>query len=144
MPLFPAEVQVANDDGGAPVLTAVGHELHVSLAHTPWLGVAMVGADRPVGIDIERIEPRPERFDALVMTVDERALLPAGRDEDEWRTRVWAAKEAAAKAARTGLEGNPKRWTLTAVDGERLLVDGRWVQTTRFEEEHVVAWTEQS
>jgi hypothetical protein len=56
---------------------------------------------------------------------------------------VWAAKEAAAKAARTGLEGNPRRWVLAAVDGERLLVDGRWMQTTKFEEEHVVAWTEQ-
>ena len=142
VPLFPAEVQVANDERGAPVLRGHGEGLHVSLAHTPWLGVAIVGADGPVGIDVERIEPRPERFDALVMGADELALLPADRDEDEWRTRVWAAKEAAAKAARTGLEGNPKRWVVSAVHGERLQVDGRWVQTTRFEEEHVVAWTQ--
>jgi acyl transferase domain-containing protein/phosphopantetheinyl transferase len=140
--LFPAEVRVANDDDGAPLLQGVGAELHLSLAHTAWLGVALVHDGGPVGIDVERIEPRPERFDALVMSAAEQALLPAGRNEDEWRTRVWAAKEAAAKAARTGLEGNPKRWVLTALDGERLQVDGRWVQTTRFEEEHVVAWTE--
>jgi phosphopantetheinyl transferase len=141
-PLFPAEVRVANDERGAPLLQGVGADLHLSLAHTPWLGVALVHDAGPVGIDVERIEPRPERFDALVMTPEEQALLPVGRDEDEWRTRVWAAKEAAAKAARTGLEGNPRRWVLTAVDGERLQVDQRWVQTTRFEEEHVVAWTE--
>jgi acyl transferase domain-containing protein/phosphopantetheinyl transferase len=143
VPLFPAEVQVANDEQGAPVLGGVGADVHVSLAHTSWLGVALVSPSGPVGVDIERIDARPERFDALVMAPAELALLPAGRDEDEWRTRVWAAKEAAAKAARTGLEGNPRRWVLAAVDGERLLVDGRWMQTTKFEEEHVVAWTEQ-
>lgn len=147
-PIFPAEVQVANDHAGRPTVSAVGvaagEDLQVSLAHTAWLGVALVGdatdEERSVGIDVERIEPRTDRFDGLVMAPEEQALLPVA--DDVWRTRVWCAKEAVAKAAGTGLEGNPKRFALTAVDGERLLVGGRWVQTTIFEEEHVVAWTE--
>jgi acyl transferase domain-containing protein/phosphopantetheinyl transferase len=149
-PIFPAEVVVTNNEAGQPSATSatVAPELLdgvcVSVAHTAWLSVAIV-ADEPVGIDVERVEPRPERFDSLVMADSEVALLPPGRDEDEWRARVWTAKESAAKAAGTGFEGNPKRFVVSAVDGERLQVDGRWVATTVFidrDQTYVAAWTE--
>jgi phosphopantetheinyl transferase len=60
-------------------------------------------------------------------------------------TRVWAAKEAAAKARGTGLEGNPRRFEVVDVAGERMLVSTpggarAWIQTRR-DGDHVVAWT---
>jgi len=171
-PIYPAELALTNDDEGRPVLLRrpVGTaDRTVSIAHTEWLGAALVGpAGTAVGVDIEAVEGRSERFDALVLTAAEQCLpRPAGDGRDRWLTRLWAAKEAAAKAQGTGLQGRPKDFEVTAVDGDRLLVAGRWIRTavvdpdlllrthldpnligaraaTRSDEpkEYVVAWTE--
>ena len=64
-------------------------------------------------------------------------------------TRFWAAKEAVAKAAGTGLGGRLHRFAVERVDGDRLLVAvgkgaaSRWVQTGvgTEPEPYAVAWT---
>jgi phosphopantetheinyl transferase len=150
--LFPIEVHVANDGAGRPVVEAPGHDdLRVSIAHTGTLGVAMAADGVDVGIDIEVVEPRPETFVATAFTAAERELLPSADDpaRDLEVTRRWCAKEAAAKAAGTGMQGRPQDWEVAAVDGDRLLVQGRWIATTVLgdpthptEPVHVVAWTE--
>ena len=101
--------------------------------------MAIVAEGRDVGIDLERIEARAPGFEAVAFGAAELALLPAdGRDE--WTARFWAAKEAAAKAAGTGLEGDPRRFAVAERDGERLRVGERWMETRR-EGDLVVAWT---
>ncbi len=90
---------------------------------------------------MEKIDPRSEAFAALAFTPAEIELLPA-IDRDEWMTRFWSAKEAAGKAAGTGLSGNPKGITISNVDGERLLANGKQVQTRKIGE-YIVAWTVQ-
>jgi phosphopantetheinyl transferase (holo-ACP synthase) len=138
-----------------------GRGLHVSLAHRRGVAVAVVGpglngttggsaggpgapdapagsagdggfdeAARHVGVDVELVEPRSATFAGLMMRAPE-AKLGIGRPRDEWLTAVWTAKEAVAKADGTGLRGRPKDWAVQAVDGDWLLVDGRWVETTR-------------
>ena len=88
-----------------------------------------------------------------MLSDDELSLLPTDPDTGElsaeWFTRAWSAKEVSAKVAGTGLSGRPKDFPLTAVDGERLLVAGRWVRTitdhptdTTEEPRHVIAWTD--
>src|SRR5690606_16701610 len=109
-PLFPIEVAVANEDSGRPTVAHAGTEdLRVSIAHTTGIGVALVREGVDVGIDVEVVEPRAATFEATALTEGERALVPAldgGRDAA--LTLLWAAKEAAAKAAGTGLQGRPR------------------------------------
>jgi phosphopantetheinyl transferase len=131
-PVYPAEVRVGNDPAGRPFVTG-GYgrtlpELHVSIAHRGETAVAMARAEGPCGIDIEEVTDRPEGTLAVALTTAERELLtslvhrPGGAPERLWFTRFWAAKEAVAKARGTGLGGEPKRFEITSVDGDRLTV----------------------
>ena len=122
--IFPVEVTVSNDDDGAPHATAPdGSDVRISIAHTAGLGVAMAAHGVDVGIDIERIEDRPDSFELAALSKKERARFEALPDiarqsvRDVELTRWWAAKEAAAKAAGTGMQGRPKDWKVVEVDG---------------------------
>jgi acyl transferase domain-containing protein/phosphopantetheinyl transferase len=140
--LFPVEVEVHNEPSGRPVInTPFADDLRVSVAHKDDVAVAIVGDCRDVGIDIERIAPRTDGFIAVAFVADELALI-AGRDRDEWMTRLWTAKEAVAKARATGLK-DPKQFVVRAIDGERLTIDDDVVDTRR-DGDHVIAWTRRS
>ncbi len=150
--MFPIEVAVRNEASGRPVVSGTfDQDLRVSIAHKDGIAVARVAEGRDVGVDIERIEPRGESFAKIAFSDAERALRPTDDGPaDEWLTRVWCAKEAAAKALGTGLEGNPRHFEVREVAGQRLLV-GRtgarssdppvWIETRR-DGEYVVAWSE--
>jgi phosphopantetheinyl transferase len=139
-PLFPVEIQVANEQTGRPVVRgACPEDLNISIAHKNDLAVALAGAGRAVGIDIEHVAPRDAGFEAIAFTAREREMLPA-IDRDEWIARFWSAKEAAAKARGTGLAGNPAGVEIGERRGDVLVVDGTAIQT-RLEGEYVVAFT---
>jgi acyl transferase domain-containing protein/phosphopantetheinyl transferase (holo-ACP synthase) len=147
--IFPVEVTVSNDAEGAPLATAPdGSDVRVSIAHTAGLGVAIAAHSVDVGIDIERIEDRPDSFELAALSKKERARFEVLPDIDRQSvrdlelTRWWAAKEAAAKAAGTGMQGRPKDWKVVDVDGDRLRIGDRWYGTARLGTDHVVAWTE--
>ena len=141
-PLFPIEIAIESDATGQPrVKGPFARDIRVSIAHKDSIACAIASEGFDRGIDIEKIEPRSDAFAALAFTADELRLLP-GTDRDEWRTRGWSAKEAAGKARGTGLQGNPKGLRLTAVDQDRLLVDGRWIATRRHGN-YIIAWTVQ-
>ncbi len=162
-PVFPAEITIGNDPDGAPqVVAGPGRGRPLAISHTSWVGAARCGpvGGESLGVDIDTIAPRSPNLAAVALTPAEEALLPAL--DDEWLTRAWAAKEAAGKATGRGLAGRPRDLQIRAVDGERLLVDDRWVATARLaapvqrtwggpgelpdteaeREDHVVAWTE--
>jgi phosphopantetheinyl transferase len=154
-PIFPVEVTVTNDDRGRPLVTAPGGaDVRVSIAHTAGLGVAIAAEGVDVGIDIERVEPRPASFEATALTPGERERLAAGPPDERDRTitRWWAAKEAAAKADGTGMDGRPRDFEVIEDHGDRLRIGHRWLATqtltdhagpsgTAEPQEHVVAWT---
>lgn len=154
-PIFPVEVTMANDDRGRPLVTAPGGaDVRVSIAHTAGLGVAIAAEGVDVGIDIERVEPRPASFEATALTPGERERLAAGPPDERDRTitRWWAAKEAAAKADGTGMDGRPRDFEVIEDSGDRLRIGQRWLATqivtdpagpsgTAEPQEHVVAWT---
>src|SRR5262249_19674632 len=126
---------------GRPVVrTSTGRNLRVSIAHKGDVAVAMACEQRPVGIDIERIEARGNSFAEISFTPDELRLV---QDEprDEAMTRLWSAKEAAAKAAGTGLLGSPVRFPIRDRKGERLLVGDEWV-TTKKHGDFIIGWTQ--
>jgi 4'-phosphopantetheinyl transferase len=62
-------------------------------------------ASGTVGVDLEVVEPRTDRFVADYFTITERdhvAALPADR-RDEAANLIWSAKEAALKVQQVGL-----------------------------------------
>ena len=150
-PLFPAEIAVANEATGRPLVRGpFDHDLRVSLAHVAGVGVALVDEDADVGIDVECIEPRRPSFEALVLTTSEREIRPPddyGRDA--WLTVLWAAKEAAARASGRGLNGRPKDFEILERCDHSLRIGRRWIHFERLphraihlpEKEHIVAWT---
>ncbi|MFF9641686.1 beta-ketoacyl synthase N-terminal-like domain-containing protein [Kitasatospora aureofaciens] len=167
---FPAEIEVLNDPSGRPLVRGLHGlrlpELEVSLAHRPEIAVAVARPARPagvprVGIDIEEVTPRPAETLQVALGQAELELLAAcragdGEPEALWFTRFWAAKEAAAKAERTGLSGRPRDFTVVAAEPSALLVavvgpDGprtHRVRCTRLSSppdlpprQYVVAWT---
>ncbi|MGH3777577.1 MAG: beta-ketoacyl synthase N-terminal-like domain-containing protein [Pseudonocardiaceae bacterium] len=156
-PVFPIEVTVSNEASGRPRVAGPFVEApEVSLAHTGSVAAALVGdpgCPLGVGIDIEHIADRDDRTVAAILTGAERRLLDSLCASDSarpsWVTRFWAAKEAVAKAAGTGLGGRPHRFTVQRVDGDRLLVAAgdealsRWVQTGvgAESEPYAMAWT---
>lgn len=137
--VYPIELTVRNDPNGRPrVHLRPGRDLvdcDVSLAHTAEVGVAIAvprpdGADPNapgVGIDVVEITERPESTIEFALDTAERSLLdslggPDGADRALWFARFWAAKEAAAKAEGTGLQGDPKRLRVVAAADDDLTV----------------------
>ncbi|HXA59023.1 MAG TPA: 4'-phosphopantetheinyl transferase superfamily protein, partial [Streptosporangiaceae bacterium] len=140
-PLFPAELTVRNDAAGRPeVIGPFEAPLTVSIAHTPELGVALVRpAPLAAGIDIEADQERGGAAADIALTEGERALL-----DRVGFIRLWTAKEAAAKAAGTGLRGRPKDFVVTAADGDRMTVAteaGITRVRSRLLDGHIVTWT---
>jgi len=133
-PLWPAQILVANEPNGRPIVEGV----HVSVAHKDDRAVAIVDADVDVGIDLERIEPRTASFLAIAFTPAELALAQRGPDVDAEYARLWAAKEAVAKARGTGMT-DPKRFEVRAV-GDKLQI-GDFVVETKLDGEYAIAWT---
>ncbi|WP_435838884.1 beta-ketoacyl synthase N-terminal-like domain-containing protein [Streptomyces abikoensis] len=159
-PVFPAEIRVRNDAAGRPHPEGVhGRELPplaLSLAHCEEAAVALVrpAGAAPVGIDIEEIAERPAATRDAVLADDERTLLDRLGGGPRALTRVWAAKEAAAKAEGTGLMGRPRDFRVRLDEDGRTTVrapSGR-VHSVSFAEtanpsglrprRYVVAWTE--
>lgn len=103
-------IAIANRPTGEPTATlldapTVPLTLSLSHAHGLALGAVLPSADRRLGIDLERVAPRPATFVADYFTPAEQALVtasaPAWRD---WQvTAIWSAKEAALKALHKGL-----------------------------------------
>ncbi|MGP3926283.1 beta-ketoacyl synthase N-terminal-like domain-containing protein [Streptomyces sp. 8N616] len=142
-PVFPAEIQVCNDEHGRPYATGIHGrtlpESALSLAHRAEAGVALV-VQRPPGhhtghhggpgpgIDIEEIADRDQQTLAVAFAEPERKLLAevcaaTGESEARWATAFWAAKEAVAKAEGTGFLGRPRDFAVVAAEPERLLVE---------------------
>jgi phosphopantetheinyl transferase len=139
--LFPVQIHVTNDVDGRPIARGPWQrDLRLSVAHKSTIAAAIVAEGVDVGIDIELVQPRDSAFLTAAFSRDELALLP-GADFDVWVTRAWVAKEAVSKATGTGLNGRPRGIELSAIDGERLCVDGQWIET-RLEGNHVVGWTD--
>jgi phosphopantetheinyl transferase len=143
--LYPIEVFCSHDENGRPSVygrAGIADDLKglcVSLAHKGDDAVA-VAADHPVGIDLEKIEGRSEGFLEVAVTARERELLES-LPRPEGIARLWVAKEACAKKAGTGLRGDPKRFEVSAVEGDVLYVGTQAVQTLSVEKDYVMGWT---
>ncbi|WP_297338619.1 4'-phosphopantetheinyl transferase superfamily protein [Pseudophaeobacter sp.] len=94
---------------GKPYL--VDHpDLQFNLSHTKGLIAVALGADHPIGVDVERLAT-PQTYRELaprVMTPAECAYMAAQAGAEDRFTQLWAAKEALMKATGLGF-GLPPR-----------------------------------
>ncbi|MDR1184806.1 MAG: acyltransferase domain-containing protein [Coriobacteriales bacterium] len=143
--LYPIEIFCSHDEKGRPFVYGHGRAAElvdgicVSLAHKGDEAIA-IAAREPVGIDLEKIEEKSEGFWEAAFTKRERELL-ATLPRPEGAIRFWVAKEACAKKAGTGLEGNPQRFEVSALDGDMLFVGDQKVWTMQVGEEYIAGWT---
>jgi acyl transferase domain-containing protein/phosphopantetheinyl transferase len=123
--LAPADVELATDARGKPFVqrvAGVGGPLpDISLAHSQGLAVAaLVPPGATIGVDVQRTRAaRPADVVAGGFDESERRWLGASGIDGPDHAAVlalWCAKEAAAKAAGLGFEGNPKRWIVVGYD----------------------------
>jgi phosphopantetheinyl transferase len=114
----PADVSVAKNIRGRPVLERAGLGFHLSFAAREAL--ALIGiADRPIGIDLE-IEAPNLVIPFNVLREDERAWLAA--QPEALRAcgflRIWTAKEAIVKAVGQGFRITPEQIVLPGLSCE--------------------------
>lgn len=139
-PCYPITFEIGKDDAGKPYLTGDSTEnIHISLAHKGKDAVGIAKSGKPVGIDMEIIEERSSGFYDLVFTAHELTLLK-GKDQAEWTTKFWVAKEAYGKFLGTGLKGNPKQFEV-----ERITEDSLWINQTEIKtikhKNYIIGWT---
>ncbi|MCK5880721.1 MAG: polyketide synthase dehydratase domain-containing protein, partial [Sinobacterium sp.] len=145
--VYPKEICVLNDEHGAPHLSnnvseILQQNLCVSIAHKDRYAIARV-SDKPIGVDIESIEVRSEEFVQLSFSSKEQTILESllkDVQRDEVLTRCWSAKECVAKQGGKGLEGSPKKFSVTAIDNEKIQINEQWVQTQKYDN-YIIAWT---
>ncbi|MBK1897219.1 type I polyketide synthase [Chryseobacterium paridis] len=137
---FPITFEIGSNDVGKPYLIGdITKDIHVSLAHKGKEAVAIARHGNPVGIDMETIEERSSGFYDLVFTNAELALLK-DRDQAEWTTRFWVAKEAYAKFLGTGLKGNPKNFEVEHIQGDHLWINQTEIKTIKHQN-YIIGWT---
>jgi phosphopantetheinyl transferase len=103
-------ISVRADPDGAPYLSVQGEgrlPASLSISHRAGRAVcALSPALSPsIGVDLERVEPRPRAFVEDFFTAQEAARVWACAPErrDTLVTTIWSAKEAVLKAFREGL-----------------------------------------
>ncbi|MCF6406654.1 acyltransferase domain-containing protein [Chitinophaga filiformis] len=137
---YPIEFEISNDDVGKPFPEGtMTKDIHVSLAHKDKEAVAIARKGRPVGIDIEVISEKNEGFNELVFHPEELTLITTA-DKAEWIIRCWVAKEAYGKYLGKGLQGNPKKYKITAIDGTTISIGDVTIQTIKHNN-YIIGWT---
>lgn len=116
-------VRIAHDARGRPLLTQpAGTELQLSLATRSGL-VALALAHRPVGVDVERIDPLQEQPLSVLHPREQAAL----RALDETArplvfARLWCAKEAYVKALGLGFVRAPDSFAVSLDTSDRFSI----------------------
>ncbi len=131
-----ARIETRNHPSGAPFVAVDGRRSDVSISLTDRAGwaVCLVGETDQLGIDLELVEPRSDRFAEDFFTAAEQRALAAARvgdERDAAANLVWSAKEAALKVLQTGLRADTRTVEVTLDPHVRpdgwapLRVDGR-------------------
>jgi acyl transferase domain-containing protein/phosphopantetheinyl transferase len=119
--IHPVLIRLDNDEEGRVRVVMVkgyDHVPHLSLGHGEGGAVAAVSR-RALGIDAEeagaaaKLDARDFSTPSELAQID--AVRPRDQEETAWLTRLWCAKEAAAKASGLGLKGGPRAWEAVEV-----------------------------
>ena len=127
-PVFPCEITVSNDPTGQPRVTGpFAGDLHVSIAHSGELGVAMVSPAGPVGIDVEAVDDRALDTERIGFTAAEHRLLDIGSGRHRPRRPcphhrpgpLLGGQGGGGQGPGTGFLGNPRNFEVDRQDRRR-------------------------
>lgn len=136
----PAEVPIEVLPDGS--LAVPGTPWQLSISHTgPYAAAAIATSE--IGIDLERIRPRPESLFRFILQPEEMKL----REELDLPTEhqivlFWALKESVLKAKRTGLRLSPRTLRLSVdLEAGSARISGKsdWESRFDFRDDHVAA-----
>jgi len=96
---------------GKPILHGLEH-IHFSISHCK-KAIAVVVADKPVGIDIESFRRADEMLLSRVMNETEIAAIRSARYPEEVFAQFWTKKEAVVKQTGDGLANTDLKNILT-------------------------------
>lgn len=121
-----AAIEIRNHSSGAPWVAVHGEPvgLEISLTDRAGWAVCLVGGLRDgehLGIDLELVEPRTERFVDDYLTPAEQRWVrsrPSIDGRDAAANLVWSAKEAALKVLQVGLRADTRTIEVTVHDGD--------------------------
>lgn len=123
------------DRNGKPALR--DGRAQFSLSHSGFY-VALAVAERPVGVDVERVRPLDWQVARRCFTALEMDWLSA-EPTGEAFCRLWTGKEAILKATGEGLTRDPSSFcVLPPRDGEHSALGRRWRMTWRAFDGHVL------
>lgn len=97
----PMEVELERSSSGKPRLRG-RPGVHFNISHCR-RAVAVLVADRPVGVDVETVRGRDFYVAARCFDAEERARVEAAADPDREFFRYWTLKESYVKALGCGL-----------------------------------------
>ena len=127
-----ARIEIRNRESGAPYVEVDGEPaaIDVSLSDRAGWAVCLVGppgsaAAGSLGIDLEVVEPRTDRFVTDFFTTVECDYvfgLPSGEPQHEAANLIWSAKEAALKLQQVGLRADTR--TVEVAVGSHVRSDG--------------------
>lgn len=117
----PDELVFERNSFGKPSL-AGRRGVHFSVAHCPD-AVAVAVADRPVGVDVERIRPRDRYVAARCLDASERERVEAASEPDREFFRYWTLKESYVKALGCGLTYPLRKARFAVTDGGEVASD---------------------
>jgi hypothetical protein len=116
-PIFPAEIVVATEADGRPVVRGpYTEDLRLAIANKDDIAVGIVAVGKNAGIDIELIE-----------------------DGNEHMARLLSAKQAVAKARGDSLQ-NSRSYIVTEISENEMIAGGIPVRSCR-EGNYIVSWT---
>lgn len=99
-----AQIEIANDEHGAPYLVSPSPAPLISIAHSAGHGFAGLCAHRSIGVDLQQIRPVRPTLKERVLAEHEHKQLASAKSKEAEREGIlvfWALKEATIKAQRT-------------------------------------------
>lgn len=147
------EIEIKNTADGMPYIHPIGGEVApecVSISHSGPFALCALSPDStfPIGVDLERIEPRSGTFLEDYFTQAELDLVFCSLDANRTMlvNLIWSTKEAMLKALGTGLRRDTRSVEVYQMDG-LLSEDGKWhrllVREPEYPHRNWAAWGRQ-
>ena len=126
MDICPADIEISTDESGRPFIESIrGGEIKslpaVSIAHSAGAAIAIADSvleGYSIGVDFEFLRALEKNIDQVAFNEEEKEFFSADSDsgDNEWRFRLWCAKESVSKALGSGFRGSPRNFIVKTVD----------------------------
>lgn len=108
-------IEIQKNRHGKPYLTSVD-AFHFNLSHSGTM-VALICADTPVGVDIEKIRTKLPKHLNKILSLEEQSFLEQQTDPYTTFTTLWSRKESYVKQKGGRIFDHPERFVMAGEQG---------------------------